>query len=223
MSAITPSAYTILVTSVSQAGGREKQKRRTRAALLAAAAELVSQGKAPTVAEVAEAADISRRAAYRYFPSQEQLLVEIGLEQTWPPIEAALAQAATQADPETGLDIVVEAVQRAVFRNQGLLYAIVRLSLERRLGGQTAETRAKTAPVRGSRRIYWIETALAPFRRRLGKKKFDRLVSALTLCIGVEAVIALRDIRALNQEESVSVCRWTARALLRASLSHGRP
>jgi len=189
-------------------------------ALLAAAADLARQGKAPTVAEVAEAADISRRTAYRYFPSQEQLLVEIGLEQTKPAIEAAIARAASQTDPETGLDIVVEAVQRAAFQNQGLLCAMVRLSLERRLGGQGEETEAQPVPVRGGRRVDWIKAAIAPLRKKLGRSKFNRLVSALTLCIGIEAVIALRDIRALDEEESISVCRWTARSLVRASLSN---
>ena len=192
-------------------------------ALLAAATDLARQGNAPTVADIAEAADISRRTAYRYFPSQEQLLVEIGLEQTRPAIEAAIARAASQTDPETGLDIVVEAVQRAAFQNEGLLCAMVRLSLERRLGGQGEKREAKPAPVRGGRRIDWIKAAIAPLRQKLGRRKFDRLVSALTLCIGIEAVIALRDIRALDEEESISICRWTARSLVRASLSNRRP
>jgi AcrR family transcriptional regulator len=212
--------YTIVVIMRSQVGGREKQKRRTRTALLTAAAGLARQGKAPTVAAVAEAADISRRTAYRYFPSQEQLLVEIGLEQTRPAIEAAIARAAAQTDPEVSLDIVVQAVQRAAFQNRGLLYAMVRLSLERRLGGQAAEGEPMPAPVRGGRRLDWIRAAIAPLRQKLGQRKFERLVSALTLCVGIEAVIALRDIRALDQEESISVCRWTARSLLRASLSN---
>jgi AcrR family transcriptional regulator len=217
--AITAVAYTIAVILGSQAGGREKQKLRTRKALLAAATNLASQGKAPTVAEAAEAADISRRTAYRYFPSQEQLLVEIGLEQARPAIEAAIARAASQTDPETGLDIVVQAVQGAAFQNEGLLYAMVRLSLERRLGGQRAEEGLVPVPVRGRRRIDWIKATVAPLRKKLGKRNFERLVSGLTLCIGIEAVIALRDIRALDREESVSVCRWAARSLLRASLS----
>ena len=205
-----------------QAGGREKQKRRTRNALLAAASGLARQGKAPTVADVAEAADISRRTAYRYFPTQEQLLAEIGLEQTRPAIEAAIAKAAACADPETSLDIVVQAVQQAAFKNEGLLSAMVRLSLERRLGNQGARGEPQPTPVRGRRRIDWIKAALVPVRRKLSRREFERLVSALTLCIGIEAVIALRDIRALDSGESISVCRWAARSLLRASLSKSK-
>ena len=58
-----------------EVGGRADQKRRTRAALVSAARELVARGVTPTVADAADAASISRAAAYRYFPNQALLLV----------------------------------------------------------------------------------------------------------------------------------------------------
>src|SRR5579885_1316568 len=59
--------------------GRERQRHRTRRDLVAAAAALLREGRTPTVAEVAEAAQVSRATAYRYFPSQEMLLAEVAL------------------------------------------------------------------------------------------------------------------------------------------------
>src|SRR5579872_3336731 len=47
--------------------GRVRQKRRTRRAILAAASALIGEGKRPSVEEVADAAEVSRRTAYRYF------------------------------------------------------------------------------------------------------------------------------------------------------------
>jgi AcrR family transcriptional regulator len=64
------------MTEAWQQAGRVNQKRRTRAAIVAAAVELVEQGQSPTVAEVADAALVSRATAYRYFPTQEYLLFE---------------------------------------------------------------------------------------------------------------------------------------------------
>src|ERR1700759_483281 len=55
---------------------RDRQTRRTRKALVAAADELFAEGRVPTVAEVAERADVARATAYRYFPTQEALLLE---------------------------------------------------------------------------------------------------------------------------------------------------
>ena len=54
--------------------GRPKQWDRTRRSLLDAAARLIRAGHTPTTTEVADAAGVSRRTAYRYFPTQEQLL-----------------------------------------------------------------------------------------------------------------------------------------------------
>ena len=56
--------------------GRTRQKQRTRAALVGAARHLLAQGgTAPTVEAAAEAASVSRTTAYRYFPTQNALLV----------------------------------------------------------------------------------------------------------------------------------------------------
>ena len=64
------------VTKAWQQEGRINQKRRTRAAILAAAGVLLEQDQRPTVAEVADAALVSRATAYRYFPTQEYMLLE---------------------------------------------------------------------------------------------------------------------------------------------------
>jgi len=56
-------------------------------------------------------------------------------------------------------------------------------------------------------------------RKELGKKRFERLVSALTVCLGIDALIVLRDLRGLSATEAEAVTLWTARMLLRASLA----
>ena len=71
-------------------GRRDRQKLRTRRALLAAAARFLSEGRQPTVAEVAEAAEISRATAYRYFPTQDSLLAEAPIDGAVPTPEKLL-------------------------------------------------------------------------------------------------------------------------------------
>ena len=147
--------------TASQEEGRVKQKRRMRVLLLHAAADLVAQGKAPSVTEVADAADVSRRTAFRYFPTQEQLLTEVSLEHVRPKVEAALKAAAARRTPSEVLDVAVASMQRIAVEHDALLRTIVRLSLEKRLGGQKTDI-PKSVPVRGSRRVEWIETSLDP-------------------------------------------------------------
>src|SRR5688572_32428438 len=49
-------------------------KARTRRLMLQAATQLMQSGITPSVTEVAEAAEVSRATAYRYFPSQAALV-----------------------------------------------------------------------------------------------------------------------------------------------------
>jgi AcrR family transcriptional regulator len=201
----------------SQEAGRARQKRRMRTLLLRAAADLVAQGKAPSVTEVADAAEVSRRTAYRYFPTQEQLLTEVSLERLRPQVEAALRAALGRGSPAEILDAAIAAMQRIAVENEAILRTIVRLSLDKRLGGQQTDT-PKSLPVRGSRRVEWIKLALVPVRPLLASSRFERLVSGLTLCLGIESLITLQDVRVLTPGQSVDICRWAAQAMLDAAL-----
>ena len=187
-------------------------QRRTRAALLTAAADLLRAGEFPSVARAAEFADVSRRTAYRYFPTQDQLLTEAALESLGPGIEAAFAN---DDDPETRLEAAVRAMMLQASENERLLRTMIRLTIEREPDGG-AESRPAA---RGSRRVAWLENALSPVQSRLSKADFSRLVSSICLVVGTEALIILRDIRALDQAGAVDVSVWAAKALLRAALT----
>lgn len=193
------------------------QKRRTRAALLTAAARLIAEGATPSVSEVADAADVSRRTAYRYFPTQDQLLVEASLEKLRPEVEAALTAALPPnavplddvAQAEARLDAVVTVMHRLALENEALLRTMIRLTAGNTGGG---------SPVRGYRRIEWLTSAVAPIRPRLGRQRFERLVSALSSCVGMDSLFLLQDLRGLTAPAAERVTRWMARALLAASI-----
>ncbi len=196
-----------------QGGKSSNRQRRTRADLLRAAARLMQTGRLPTVAEVGDAAQVSRRTAYRYFPKQEQLLTEAALELLRPAVESSFDS--TELNPEIRIDATVRAMQREAAANEDLLRTMIRLTVERH--GESSEKRA--APVRGIRRIDWLEAALQPVRSQLMTGEFARLISAVSLCVGAEALIVLRDVRGLDADSAAEVSSWTARALLRAALA----
>jgi hypothetical protein len=56
-------------------------------------------------------------------------------------------------------------------------------------------------------------------RVREAVTRYECLVFALAMCVGIEALIVLRDLRALPQSEAEEVSRWAARTLLRESLA----
>jgi AcrR family transcriptional regulator len=193
--------------------GRARQKLRTRRDLLATAGRLISEGFRPTVAEVADAADVSRRTAYRYFPTQEKLLVEASLERVRPAMEAAMAAAPAglaEEDLDKRLDALVQSMQTMATEHEHLLRTMVQLTvLEKPQPG--------TRP-RGSRRVDWIELAVGSLKPRLDRATYSRLVTALSLIVGIEALIVMRDLRGLGTAQAIQVSQWMARAVLSATL-----
>lgn len=199
--------------------GRVNQKRRTRAALVAAARTLLESERTPSLEEVCDAALVSRTTAYRYFSSAEALLTEVALENVRDVVEPALrAVSAATDDPATRLDALVQTLQGEVSTHETGFRVLLRQLV---LAGT-----AESLPVRGEgigrlrqgRRLEWIEAALASVRDRLDAPTYDRLVAGLALCMGIESVVVLRDVCALETGEAEAVSRWVAQALLAAAL-----
>jgi len=199
--------------------GRAGQRRRTREAILAAAASLLSNGHTPSVGEVADAAEVSRRTVYMYFPTLEQLLIDATLgtvsrETVDAAIDAADDEDADGDDVQARVERMARAVQRlsAATEQQGR-------TLMRLTAMTTADPDARLHPPRGYRRVQWIERALAPLRPRLDAEHFERLVTSLSMVLGWEALIVQRDIRGLSLAEAEDASAWAARALVAAAVA----
>jgi len=199
--------------------GRINQKRRTRAAIVEAAKQLLREGQTPSVAEAADVARVSRATAYRYFPTQEYLLIEATLDSARTDVNSLIETSPPTADPAVRLDTLVQALQQVTLENEAAFRALLQLSLESHAnGGHNRE--ASEGRLRGGGRIGWIEDALAPLRHYFDKDPatFRRLMAALSLCMGIEALIVLQDVCGLEAAEAVEVSRWAAQALLQAGL-----
>jgi hypothetical protein len=51
----------------------------------------------------------------------------------------------------------------------------------------------------------------------LTKKEYERLVSALAIVLGWEALVVLEDVRGLDPRTEEDVLRWTVRSLIEAA------
>jgi len=179
---------------------------------VAAAVELLGRGENPSVAEIARVADVSRRTVYLYFPTLEHLLADAALEAARSTVEPRFEM---EGDVQQRLEGLVRAVQQGFAETEALGRTIIRLTV-----GAGAAQPAGT-PRRGYRRVEWIESALEPLRATVPPERFERLVSALTLVIGWEAMIVLEDTRGLTAPEAEEVCVWAARAFLEAETREG--
>jgi AcrR family transcriptional regulator len=198
---------------------RANQKERTRSALLAAANELLSRGITPTVADAAQHAKVSRATAYRYFPTQEYLLIEVAhLMPALKPIERLLAELPDD-DVEERLRTLLHGFNRVVIEQEVSMRSVLRAAQDTWL-----ENRRKgvTGPVREGRRIGWLDTVLEPVRKSLTKAQYQRLRSALALTLSIDAIAIMKDVCRLDDEQALSVLDWAATAMLRAGLAEAQ-
>jgi AcrR family transcriptional regulator len=202
---------------------RPAQKRRTRKAIVDATIALLARGETPSVADVAAAADVSRRTVYLYFPTFDQLLIDATVGALSQATVDRAIDSAAPGDHGQGVEDRVERMVRALHDVspdvERLGRALIRLTVDK-----PAQTAGDRTPRRGYRRVEWIEAALSPLRPRIGPRRYRRLVAALAMVVGWEALIVQRDVCGLSAAEGEELSVWAARALVNATLKelHGR-
>jgi AcrR family transcriptional regulator len=195
---------------------RTNQKARTRTALLVSAGALVRAGKRPTVEEAASAAGISKRTAYRYFESQEHLLADAALETLRPRMDEMLASVDASDGVHARVTSLAVALRRLAEEHDAELREMIRASLNRN-AAPAAAPRA-----RGGRRLDWIRTSIEPLRQEISPGSFEKLTACLAVCLGIDALMVLRDICGLPGEKAEELMVWMATAMVDSALSEAK-
>lgn len=185
---------------------------RTRKLMVSTASRLMQAGLTPSVSEVAEAAEVSRATAYRYFPDQAALVHAVVDEALGPILKW---EGKSLNAEERILDLFDTALPR-IWEFEATFKAALRLSLER--WAQDGVLSEQPRFTRGHR-IDLLNEALSPLRDQLSESEFDRLAQAISLIFGVELCTVLGDIWELSGTQSSQVARWAAGALVRAAVS----
>jgi AcrR family transcriptional regulator len=188
-------------------GARANQKLRTRKDLLEAAARLMREGRTPTFDEIAEAALVSRATAYRYFPGLDALLLEAALDVAMPTAET-IFNGETSGDPVVRLERLDAALSRMMAANEAGLRVMLAQSLSRS---------GDEAPRRQNRRGPLIDDALAPAADAFDPAGLEMLKKALVLVLGIEAVVAFKDVLRVSDAEARRIRRWIIAALVEAA------
>ena len=175
-----------------------------------------TEGETPTVARAAEEAGVSRATAYRYFPTQEALLVEVAyLTPAVAAAETALAQLQTD-DVEQRVLFALDALNPVALANETHFRRALWVYLDTWLRSDAAGE--GPPPVREGRRMRWLNVALEPLDD-LPEERRRRLQAALALTLGMDSLVVLKDVCGLEDDEALEVLRWTALAILRAGLA----
>lgn len=196
---------------------RPSPKERTRRLLADAARELLRTGAPLTVPAVAQLAGVSRATAYRYFPSNEAVLVHA----TMPLVENA-QQRLQPPDPDVSLDgtepdlpkqasALVRTMGNWAFDHENELRTLLRLSL--------APERADQIPRRGNtNRDTWIANLLDGLPAHVSQAARDRLAVALVPLFGSDAVVWSTDIAQVDRDTAIDIMAWMAATLVQATI-----
>ena len=190
--------------------GRINQKRRTRERILQAAAELIREGKNISVSDAADIAGISRMTAYRYYPTVDALIANAAL---WA-VAAREQEEFEQGFPNDislgeKIDALIVQSDQITNAHRNEFRHMLRMSLE---GEDNSKLRLR-------HRYFTLQKALADKSTGLSQTKIDKLRFGLSLAMGIEAQVVLRDICELDDAQALRVKRWVAQALLAAALN----
>jgi AcrR family transcriptional regulator len=197
--------------NTTEEGGRINQKRRTRAAIIAACQELITAGADINMPAVARAALVSEATAYRYFPDLVSLLAEAqaGIE---PDPIAAFTAGADPGDAVERVAYAAELLAKLVIERQGAVRVLISVSVARR----------NASALRPGYRFALIDQALTPLSERkppMAAATFEQLRRDLAVVMSAEAVLTLTDLYSLDPEAAVASIVHTARLITEATLS----
>jgi AcrR family transcriptional regulator len=202
--------------SLSRAAGPQPEpnrrlRARTYESLIQAAMDLARNGRVPSVAEMAERAQVSRATAYRYFPSRSKLVTAV-VDRSLGPVRSWKSR---ERDGRTRVLQLLNDTFPRFKQFEPQIRAAVQLSLEHwalERSGLLAEE-----PYRRGHRRELLRHALKPLERRLPASTHDRLMKALSVVFGIEFYIVLKDIWASPDEDVEAIARWVASTLVDAA------
>ncbi len=190
-------------------------RERTLRLLRQAARELLRTGGPLTVPAAAELAGVSRATAYRYFPSNDSVVLHATMSLADDPLADAGWTPPTAASPvELGARAadLVRATAAWAFDHETELRTMLRLSL--------APERENEQPRRGlTNRGRWISALLEGLPPDVPAAARDRLAAALIPLFGSDAVVWTTDIAQLPRDQAIELLVWMAQALIAATLA----
>lgn len=174
------------------------------------------RGRIPSVAEVAQSAEVSRATAYRYFPSRSKLVSAV-IAEALGPVRRAVPQ---HGDAKERLHELLDRTYSRFKAYEPHMRAGLQLALEH----QSLEKAGllEEEPFRRGQRTKILDTTLAPLKAKLPKKDYDRLIKALAVVYGIEPMVILKDICGASDRETEAVVRWMMDALVDSALRVSR-
>lgn len=186
--------------------GRIQQKMKTREKLLGVAHRWLIEGKPIDIEQIAKEAQVSKATAYRYFSSKDVLQREASLHSKSEEKEnlfSGLPADDLDGRIETLINYHYEILTKNEVEFRLFLSAILKESVQN-----------KESYSRAARRVLLIEEALKPLRNSVSMGDFNKMVSSISVILGIESITVLKDLCNLDFEEVLETWRWMIRKII---------
>ncbi|SCB98634.1 TetR/AcrR family transcriptional regulator [Gilliamella intestini] len=194
-----------LISSSTYAG----VKKRTYERLINTALEVLEQGCELTITELADKSGISRATAYRYFPTQSDLIAAV-VESSLGPIFSWHSQ---KQNVEEQLNDFLAFAFPQMLKHEGALRAALRISLQQWATARASSSLQTEKLVRGNRKEI-LSTILLPLKTELPEEIYNKVIYAISIIYGSEIFMVLKDIWKLDNQKIVSLTQWIAKAVI---------
>ncbi len=197
------------------AGKRSGPKERTWRLMREAARELLRTGGPLTVPAAAELAGVSRATAYRYFPTNDAVVLHATMSLADDPLEDpdwAMSSGASSREVDARAADLVRATGAWAFAHETELRTMLYLSLEP--GTEHAKLRREL-----TNRGRWITALLEDLPSDVPRDARDRLAAALVSLFGSDAIVWTTDMADLPRDQAIDLLAWMAQVLVKATLA----
>ena len=194
---------------------RSGPKERTWRLMRQAARELLRTGRPLTVPAAAELAGVSRATAYRYFPTNDAVVLHATMSLADDPLEDpdwAMSPAASSHEVDARAADLVRATAAWAFEHETELRTMLHLSLEP--GTEHAKRRREL-----TNRGRWIAALLDELPSDVPRDARDRLAAALVSLFGSDAIVWTTDMAGLSPDQATDLLAWMAQVLVKATLA----
>ena len=184
--------------------GRKNQKQETRKKILSAAQQLLQAAKELTMEDIAEKAGISRATIYRYYANIDALSTELLLQLNVPDPSALMEQYQHSSTQEALLGMQ-KAYLKFVLDNEN--------TSRKFLAAVLSSSNPKLQ--RGQNRISAVRNYFDSNTSELDPKTKNKLIHIAVVLMGIESIIATKDVCDLDDPTATETLSWGLQMILK--------
>ncbi|HHR5901344.1 TPA: TetR/AcrR family transcriptional regulator [Providencia alcalifaciens] len=191
-------------------------RKRTYNLLVSTAVELFEKGAMPSVSELAIEAGVSRATAYRYFPTQSDLIaatvnVSLGPILTWKP---------QSEKTEERIDELLRYAFPRMFAHEGVLRAALQTSLQQwALGRSSPSPESEEKRLERGNRKDILAMVTLPMKSEFPEEIINKVIKAFSVIYGSEIFLVLKDIWKLDNDQVTEIAQWMAKAIINQAIA----